>query len=107
MQEAYPELRERRGVILDTLTAEEERFNRTINGGITLLERVLPSLPPQEQLPGGVAFKLYDTYGFPLDLTEKVAVEHGRIVDRAGFAQAMAQQRQRSRAAAQARRGAR
>ena len=107
MQQTYPELRTRRAAILDTLTAEEERFSRTIKGGMTLLDQALSALPPGEQLPGGVAFKLYDTYGFPLDLTEKIAVEHGRTVDRAGFAQAMEQQRQRSRAAAQARRGAR
>jgi alanyl-tRNA synthetase len=107
MQETYPELWTRRAAILETLTAEEERFSRTISGGIRLLERALSSLPAGEQLPGSVTFKLYDTYGFPLDLTEKIAVEHGHAVDRAGFAQAMEQQRQRSRAVAQARRGAR
>ena len=107
MQETYPELRTRRAAILDTLTAEEERFSRTISGGITLLERALPSLAPGELLPASIAFALYDAYGFPLDLTEKIAVEHGRTVDWAGFAEAMEQQRQRSRAAAQARRGAR
>jgi alanyl-tRNA synthetase len=107
MQETYPELRTRRAAILETLTAEEERFSRTISGGISLLERALSSLPAGEQLPGRVTFKLYDTYGFPLDLTEKIAVEHGHAVDRAGFAQAMEQQRRRSRAAAQARQGTR
>ncbi len=106
MGEAYPELRRRRTFILEAITLEEEQFGKTISNGLALLTAALDRLPPGGVLPGAEAFTLYDTYGFPLDLTERIAAERGMAVDIAGFAAAMEEQRERGRAAAQFRRGA-
>jgi alanyl-tRNA synthetase len=105
---AYPELRSRRQFILETLTDEEERFGRTISSGLVKLDALVQRLAGRGEtvLPGEEAFRLKDTDGFPLDLTEKILAERGLSVDEAGYAAAMDEQRQRSRAATQFRRGA-
>ena len=98
MASAYPQLLERREVILAELEREEARFLETLERGEKLLADVLAAGP--EQISGEQAFELYDTYGFPLELTEEIAEEHGLAVDLAGFAAAMEAQRQRAKAAA-------
>jgi alanyl-tRNA synthetase len=104
----YPELRNRRQFILDTLTEEEERFGRTISSGLIKLDALVQRLGQRGEtvLPGEEAFRLKDTDGFPLDLTEKILAERGLSVDEAGYTAAMDEQRQRSRAAMQFKRGA-
>ena len=97
MQEAFPQLVDRRGVILAELEREEARFLETLERGEKLLAEVLAAKP--QQISGAQAFELYDTYGFPLELTEEIAEEHGLRVDLAGFEVAMAAQRQRAKAA--------
>jgi len=98
MQDAYPQLVERREVILAELAREEARFLETLERGEKLLADVLAAKP--RQISGAQAFELYDTYGFPLELTEEIAEEHGLTVDLAGFEAAMEAQRQRAKAAA-------
>jgi alanyl-tRNA synthetase len=98
MQSAYPQLVERREVILAELQREEARFLETLERGEKLLAEVLAAEP--RQISGEQAFELYDTYGFPLELTEEIAEEHGLTVDTAGFEAAMEEQRQRAKAAA-------
>ena len=98
MQSAYPQLVERREVILAELGREEARFLETLERGEKLLADVLAAKP--RQISGEQAFELYDTYGFPLELTEEIAEEHGLSVDLAGFEAAMEAQRQRAKAAA-------
>jgi alanyl-tRNA synthetase len=105
---AYPELRSRRQFILETLTDEEERFGRTISSGLVKLDALVRRLAERGEtvLPGEEAFRLKDTDGFPLDLTEKILAERGLSVDETGYAAAMNEQRKRSRAATQFKRGA-
>jgi len=98
MRDAYPQLVERQEVILAELEREEARFLETLERGEKLLAEVLAAKP--KQISGEQAFELYDTYGFPLELTEEIAEEHGLTVDTAGFEAAMEQQRQRAKAAA-------
>ena len=98
MASAYPQLVERREVILAELAREEARFLETLERGEKLLAEVLAAKP--SQISGAQAFELYDTYGFPLELTEEIAEEHGLTVDTAGFEVAMEAQRQRAKAAA-------
>ena len=98
MQDAYPQLGERRAAILAELQREETRFLETLERGEKLLAELLASRP--QQISGEQAFDLYDTYGFPLELTEEIAEEHGLRVDLAGFEAAMEAQRQRAKAAA-------
>jgi alanyl-tRNA synthetase len=98
MQSAYPQLVERRDVILAELQREEARFLETLERGEKLLADVLAVKP--RQISGVQAFELYDTYGFPLELTEEIAEEHGLTVDLDGFEAAMEAQRQRAKAAA-------
>ena len=98
MQSAYPQLVERREVIVAELAREEARFLETLERGEKLLADVLAAKP--KQISGAQAFELYDTYGFPLELTEEIAEEHGLSVDLAGFEAAMEAQRQRAKAAA-------
>ncbi len=97
MAEAYPQLEERREAIMAELAREEARFLETLERGEKLLAEVLSARP--EQISGEQAFELYDTYGFPLELTEEIAEEHGLAVDLAGFEAAMEAQRQRAKAA--------
>ena len=95
MGEVYTELVSKEQHIERVTRAEEERFLETIAGGLARMEE----LRHQPIISGEDAFKLYDTYGFPLDLTQIIAAEHGHTVDVEGFEQALAQQRRRSRAA--------
>ena len=101
MGDHYTELRARQDFILRVIETEEARFLQTLTTGLNLLEELIAGLQAKGQtvIPGSEAFKLYDTYGFPLDLTRDVAREHGFTVDEAGFAAAMAEQRERARAA--------
>ena len=95
MGDVYPELGSKEPHIERVTRAEEERFLETIEGGLSRMEE----LRHQPVISGEDAFKLYDTYGFPLDLTQMIAAEHGHSVDVEGFEQALGQQRRRSRAA--------
>ena len=112
MREAYPHLEERREEVLGALLREETQFGRTLDAGTVLLEEALIPLTSAERqigrrpeelpadapkLPGDVAFKLHDTFGFPIDLTVELAAEYGVTVDRLGFEEALAEQRRRSR----------
>ena len=95
----FPELENRRELIVKTLRSEEESFNKTLDRGIELFNREVESLNQGNQLSGTFAFKLYDTYGFPLDLTQLMARESGITVDEDSFAKEMEQQRERARKA--------
>ena len=112
MADAYPHLAEKRDAILDTIAREEAQFARTLDAGTTQLEEALAALTREERvigrrpeevpadapvLPGDLAFRLHDTYGFPVDLTAELAAEHGVQLDREGFETALAEQRERSR----------
>ena len=99
MGQAYPELTEHRGHVERVLLQEEERFAETLDKGMRLLEGAIADLPSGAALPGETVFKLYDTYGFPEDLTADIARERGLSVDREGFERAMKGQRTRSRQA--------
>jgi alanyl-tRNA synthetase len=117
MSDAYPHLAERRAEILGVIAREERQFDRTLEAGIGLLEEALIPLTSEERvigrspedlrpgspvLPGEVAFRLHDTYGFPIDLTVELAAEYGVRVDLGGFEDALAEQRERSRAGTKA-----
>ncbi len=95
----YSELRAAQALIAETLRAEETRFRQTLDRGLKLLDAELADLPDGAALSGEAAFKLYDTYGFPLDLTQDALRERGRKVDTDGFDAAMAAQKARARAA--------
>ncbi|CUJ30950.1 alanine--tRNA ligase [Cognatishimia activa] len=99
MGAAYPELGQAQSLIEETLKLEETRFKQTLDRGLKLLDDELSSLDEGAQLPGAAAFKLYDTYGFPLDLTQDALREKGREVDTDGFDEAMAEQKAKARAA--------
>ncbi|MFG6159124.1 alanine--tRNA ligase [Halomonas sp. 1390] len=100
MGEAYPELREARHQIERVLLKEEEQFARTLEHGMGLLEEALAGLEG-DTLPGETVFKLYDTYGFPYDLTADVCRERDVSLDQAGFERELEAQRERARAASQ------
>jgi alanyl-tRNA synthetase len=97
MGAAYPELRRAQPVIAETLRQEEERFRRTLGRGMSLLEEAAAGLTQGAVLSGETAFKLYDTYGFPLDLTQDAVRAKGLTVDTAGFDEAMERQRKMAR----------
>ena len=99
MGAAYPELGRAEDLIVDTLKLEETRFKQLLDRGLHLLAEETGRLGDKEALPGAVAFRLYDTFGFPLDLTQDALREQGRTVDLDGFEAAMAEQRRRARAA--------
>jgi alanyl-tRNA synthetase len=99
MGAAYPELGQAQALIEETLRLEETRFKQTLDRGLKLLDDELADLPEGSALPGEAAFKLYDTYGFPLDLTQDALREKGREVDTDGFDSAMADQKAKARAA--------
>ena len=94
MGEAYPDLRQQADKIAAHIKKEEEQFALTLNKGMALLEGIIAKA--EHEIPGDMAFKLYDTYGFPVDLTADIAREHDLKVDLAGFEVEMAQQRLRS-----------
>jgi alanyl-tRNA synthetase len=97
MGTAYPELRRAQPVIVETLRQEEERFRRTLGRGMSLLEEATAGLAAGATLSGETAFKLYDTYGFPLDLTQDAVRARGLTVDTDGFDDAMERQRKMAR----------
>lgn len=97
MGRAYPELNRATPLIVETLNLEEDRFRQTLEKGLKLLAEESHKI--KDHLPGGIAFKLYDTYGFPLDLTEDVLKAEGKDVDIKGFNRAMEKQKQEARAA--------
>jgi len=99
MGQAYPELIERQSFIRDVLFKEGEQFARTLANGMGLLDTAIAALGTGTLLGGDTAFKLYDTYGFPADLTADICRERGLSLDQAGFAAAMEAQRDRARAA--------
>ncbi|MEM5468000.1 alanine--tRNA ligase [Celeribacter marinus] len=99
MGDAYPELRQGQSMIEETLRLEETRFKQTLERGLKLLDDELDGLGEGEKLAGAAAFKLYDTFGFPLDLTQDALREKGREVDTDGFDVAMAEQKAKARAA--------
>ena len=96
---AFPELVRAQPLIAETLKLEETRFRQTLQNGLKLLDDATAGLKPGAVLPGDVAFRLYDTYGFPYDLTEDALKAQGLGVDRAGFDASMAEQKARARAA--------
>ena len=99
MGNAFPELRRAQALVEETLLSEETRFKATLDRGLRLLDDELARLPEGAALPGEAAFRLYDTYGFPLDLTQDALREKGRGVDVDGFDAAMAEQKKKARAA--------
>lgn len=99
--EAYPELAEKEEYICKVIKTEEERFAATIDQGIAILNAMIAELKMENKdvLPGNMAFKLHDTYGFPLDLTREIAGEAGLTVDEEGFMAEMAEQKNKARMA--------
>ena len=100
MKDAYPYLISRRQHLAQVVLSEEERFQETLRQGIEILEEMLEKLKGEKkrELPGELAFKLYDTYGFPLNLTEELTGESGFSLDKAGFEKAMRKQQELARA---------
>jgi alanyl-tRNA synthetase len=99
MGQAYPELIRAEAIIAETLRLEETRFRQTLERGLRLLEEETDKLAPSQPLSGEVAFRLYDTYGFPFDLTQDILRGQGRKVDQAQFDTAMERQRAAARKA--------
>ena len=99
MRGAYPELDERIGFVAEVVKNEEERFFETIDRGFELLNAEIAKMGEEKVLSGDVVFKLYDTFGFPVDLTEDIARERGLSLDHAGFEAEMKKQREKSRKA--------
>jgi alanyl-tRNA synthetase len=99
MGEQYPELVRAQALMTGTLKLEEERFRQTLERGLKLLEEEAGQVAAGGILPGSIAFKLYDTYGFPLDLTQDILRAEGKSVDVAEFGLAMSEQKERARAA--------
>lgn len=100
MGDAYPALKKEQGRVEKVLKEEEQQFARTLENGMQILNQAISQLSGKE-LPGDTVFRLYDTYGFPVDLTADVAREHKLTLDMAGFERAMEGQRQQARAASQ------
>ncbi|MFO8044165.1 MAG: alanine--tRNA ligase [Alkalispirochaeta sp.] len=98
-QDPYTLLQRQRDTILAELAGEEERFLKTLQNGEREFEKMVPNLlkNPKKEIPGRLAFKLYDTYGFPLEITQELASEHGLTVDQAGFEEAFEKHRERSK----------
>lgn len=101
MGEAYPELLQKQGVIESAIEKEESQFAKTLAQGLRLLSGELDQLKSGDVLSGSTAFKLYDTYGFPVDLTADISRERGITIDEESFEEHMQAQRQRARAAGQ------
>lgn len=101
--EAYPEIIEHKELIKDELGKEEEKFSKTLLNGEKEFEKLLPGLEknPRREVGGRIAFKLYDTYGFPIEITEELAQEHGFTVDRKGFDEAFSKHQEISRQGAE------
>ena len=107
MSAPYPELAQKSGFILDELEKEEQKFLETLQKGEKEFEKLLPNLlkDPKKVMSGRLAFKLYDTYGFPIELTEELAAENGLTVNKAEFDAAFAKHQEASRAGAEAFKG--
>lgn len=103
MGQAYPEVVEKQDYVKQVIRIEEERFHETLHDGMKIVEEMIKRVQAtgEGRISGQDAFVLYDTYGFPLDLTEDIAEEHGLLVDRDGFEKSMQEQRERARAARQ------
>lgn len=101
MGDAYPEIREKMDYVMKVIHVEEERFHETLHDGMKKVEDIIETIKAagKKEISGKEAFDLYDTYGFPIDLTNDIAEENGLTVDEAGFNQAMEEQKVRSRAA--------
>ncbi len=99
MGDAYPQLREKEAFIIDTIKDEEKRFSTTLEHGLKLLEADIAALKGAKEIQGETIFKLYDTYGFPVDLTNDIAREIDLALDMEGFEKCMEAQRERARAA--------
>ncbi len=101
MGHQFPEIIENKEFVKKIIRSEEESFNKTLDRGIHHFEEITAHLKKEDktEIPGADAFKLYDTYGFPVDLTRVMATEHGYTVDEAGFEKHMAEQRERAREA--------
>lgn len=99
MGDAYPAIVERQDFITDMAGREEATFSRTLASGEQMLEAALETVQDDAAVPGDTAFKLHDTFGFPIELTEEIAAERGLVVDRTGFDTHMTQQKERARAA--------
>ncbi len=100
-KDGYPELDEKKDFILNVLTQEEDKFDKTIDQGLSILSEMAEEMKANNttELSGENAFKLYDTYGFPLDLTEEILAEKGFTIDQAGFSACMEQQKEKARKA--------
>src|ERR1700683_2334436 len=98
MGQAYPELHRTDAMITETLKLEEVRFRRTLERGLAILDEASKSLKKGDMFDGVTAFTLYDTYGFPLDLTQDALRPRGIGVDIASFTDAMERQREKARA---------
>ncbi|MBQ6036847.1 MAG: alanine--tRNA ligase [Lachnospiraceae bacterium] len=100
-KDGYPELEEKKAMILAVITEEENKFNKTIDTGLSLLNEEMEQLREKNEtvLSGADAFRLYDTYGFPRDLTEEILEENGFTMSEEGFDQAMQEQKQKARSA--------
>ena len=100
-KDGYPELEEKQAMILKVLSEEEDKFNKTIDQGLSILGDMEAEMQAagEKTLSGANAFKLYDTYGFPLDLTKEILEERGYTVDEDGFAAAMKEQKEKARKA--------
>ena len=105
MGDDYPEIRENEDKIKALVEREEVSFRQTIETGLNLLDTEMDDLDDGQPLPGDVAFKLHDTFGFPLELTQEIVEERGGSVDNGGFAAAMEEQRERARADQKAKSG--
>lgn len=103
MGKAYPEIAEKQDYVQQVIRIEEERFHLTLNEGMKIVDEIVKKVKSNGEnvINGHDAFVLYDTYGFPMDLTEDIAEENNLTVDRAGFEKAMSDQRERARAARQ------
>ncbi len=100
-KDGYPELDEKQAFILNVLTQEEDKFDKTIDQGLSILAEMEEEMEAkgEKELSGENAFKLYDTYGFPMDLTEEILAEKGFTIDQAGFGACMEQQKEKARKA--------
>lgn len=99
MGDAFPEIRERAAFVSEVIRSEEERFIRTLDAGLDRFDKIVVELAGGKVIPGDKVFVLYDTYGFPPDLTRILAEEKGLFIDELGFEQSMNEQKERARAA--------
>lgn len=100
--EAYPQLLERKEVIISTIMIEEEKFHQTLRKGLMYLEQQLEGLEPGDVLPGEETFKLYDTFGFPVEITQEIAGDKGVLIDQEAFDEHMRHQKELARSSSSA-----